>query len=598
MDSEDKSPSALQFYPFSTIIDSSFWLELRRVKLDQLKLNSTPIDVCPFFTLNHGNCFAQLNYESFQSFVERKQSNCNLDCNEYYFNGKLIVFNTKTDFEQSDKRELIRNSGIFVWENICDETRTNHVDSNLDHFLCQFLIIVYGDLKNYCFHYWCAYPSLACSTNITLTSTQSFKKFFTDTQLSTLLSKLSSIKDLFFVILINDSNIEICRFDSFWSQENIEQLVDWKSNQVLFTFYDPCMRSEYPSWLLRNYLCYIVKRLQQLKKKFPNNSLRDFVKNIENQLYIASLRTLHGSNGDCQEILKKSLIYKLMQLSNDSTLSNNSLPKVVGWERNKNCENQLVPNYVDVSNILNPEIVCRDALYLNLKLMKWRLAPTLDLELIRNTRCLLLGSGTLGCNVARALVAWGVGKITFADNRTVSFSNPARQSLYTFQDAVGGGKSKAKTAADALKQIQPGIDSQGFDLNIKMPGHQLNKTNLKIDQEDIELLEQLIQEHDVIFLLTDTRESRWLPTVIATSSHKIVINVALGFDTFLVQRHGLRLRTDNPIDQKFDLYPIYQDQLNVLELLKQSNIDPPFLLGSELGCYFCNDVFAPGNVTF
>lgn len=74
---------------------------------------------------------------------------------------------------------------------------------------------------------------------------------------------------------------------------------------------------------------------------------------------------------------------------------------------------------------------------LNLKLMRWRLLPSLDLELISQTRCLLLGAGTLGCNVARCLLGWGVRTITLVDNGSVSYSNPVRQSLYSFKASTG-----------------------------------------------------------------------------------------------------------------------------------------------------------------
>lgn len=92
---------------------------------------------------------------------------------------------------------------------------------------------------------------------------------------------------------------------------------------------------------------------------------------------------------------------------------------------------------------------------LNLQLMKWRMFPSLNVETLGKTKCLLVGSGTLGCHVARNLMAWGIYTITLLDRTKVSFSNPVRQPLYEYQDCLDGGKPKAACAAEHLKLIYP-----------------------------------------------------------------------------------------------------------------------------------------------
>jgi len=57
-----------------------------------------------------------------------------------------------------------------------------------------------------------------------------------------------------------------------------------------------------------------------------------------------------------------------------------------------------------------------------------------------------------------------------------------------------------------------------------MPGHPIpnNPTSLNQAKSDVAKLEQLIDEHDAVFLLMDSRESRWLPTVIGASKKKVI----------------------------------------------------------------------------
>lgn len=159
---------------------------------------------------------------------------------------------------------------------------------------------------------------------------------------------------------------------------------------------------------------------------------------------------------------------------------------------------------------------------------------------------LLRVTGTLGCAVARTLLGWGVRHITFVDNSRVSYSNPVRQSLYTFADCQAGGRPKAEAAADALKvpldlpgassfvlakpmcirhcctqmsppsavvlltlqAILPSVSARGVQLSVPMPGHLIGEDEEAAVRKDTEQLESLVREHDAVFLLLDTREAR------------------------------------------------------------------------------------------
>jgi ubiquitin-like modifier-activating enzyme ATG7 len=135
-----------------------------------------------------------------------------------------------------------------------------------------------------------------------------------------------------------------------------------------------------------------------------------------------------------------------------------------------------------------------------------------------------------------------VRTITFVDSGRVSFSNPVRQPLFEFEDCLNGGKPKAECAAGHLKRIFPGIvrpgsfyvfsllirsdqsplqNANGHQLSIPMPGHPIPPGSEAQARKDVETLERLFDGHDAVFLLMDSRESRWLPTVLGAAKGKV-----------------------------------------------------------------------------
>ena len=103
--------------------------------------------------------------------------------------------------------------------------------------------------------------------------------------------------------------------------------------------------------------------------------------------------------------------------------------------------------------------------------MKWRMCPWLNTDIIRSQKYLLIGAGTLGCHVSRTLLGWGARHITFLDYGKISYSNPVRQSLYTFEDSKNIKENfKAIVAAQKLKEIFPKVDAKGYRMCIPLPG--------------------------------------------------------------------------------------------------------------------------------
>ncbi len=161
----------------------------------------------------------------------------------------------------------------------------------------------------------------------------------------------------------------------------LKELANIKDNKWI-GFCDPSSLPTNPGWSLRNLLALIAHHHKDQLTNLSVLCWRDGVR-------------------DGQRRVGNSLLIKIKDVVFSGETGEEN-PKCLGWEKNE--RGKLGARMVNLSNSMDPERLAESAVDLNLKLMKWRLLPELNLDSIQNTKCLLLGAGTLGCYVARTLM--------------------------------------------------------------------------------------------------------------------------------------------------------------------------------------------------
>lgn len=246
-------------------------------------------------------------------------------------------------------------------------------------------------------------------------------------KLTSIYGALSSQQAVFFIA---NKDLQITSLkEAIKHDKPKDNLVNFDISEIYFCFSDPS-EYEYPGWMLRNYILMLHKLCPVLHGK---------------SIKILSVRQ--------QEALLKSSRIFYVNIP-DTKLADDL--KWTGWEKNN--QGKLLPKATNMSEVMDPMRTAEHFATLNLKLMKWRLMPSLNLEVIKKQKCLLFGAGTLGCGIARSLMSWGFSNISFIDSGHVAYSNPVRQSLFTYADA-SQNKFKATAAAERLKEILPSIVS-------------------------------------------------------------------------------------------------------------------------------------------
>ncbi|KYB25457.1 Ubiquitin-like modifier-activating enzyme ATG7 [Tribolium castaneum] len=529
----------LQLVTVSSFVQPSFWNKLSELKINVDKLNDDERQIYGFFSNSPTTWTTHIVEVDSTSFNTTLNSQNNIP-----FQGKIFNKNTIEQFKDCDKTKMINEEG----RRFLEELKSGKVLEK-PYLMNFFFILSFSDLKKFHFYYWFAYP-VPHNLEISVEGISPISEHFTEAEvasLSTEYTRLDPHQKPYFLI----HNKKLHTYHS-----KLSQVSENNCQEYYFAFADYINSGQHPKSQIKNYIIFLLHHCPFLGGKTLN-----FL-----------LFFLDRKLSCCQ-----SLIYKLTLPQCNSTIDDiiygGGDNAWAGWEKNE--KNKFAPRFSNMRTTMDPQILFEESVDLNLKLMKWRLLPDINLDKIKNAKCLLLGAGTLGCSVARNLLGWGVRNINFVDNSTVSYSNPVRQHLFTYEDAVKS-KPKAEAAAESLHKIFPSINSQGHQFTIPMPGHNVGESTVESVKKSVEDLEKLIQEHDIVFLLTDSRESRWLPTLLGIFHNKIVINVALGFDTYLIMRYGRKDIEDN-----------------VKEVQTHSAFKR--ISGNELGCYFCNDVTAPGN---
>ncbi|KAH9606550.1 hypothetical protein KSS87_009129 [Heliosperma pusillum] len=552
----NKSGSKMELAPLQSLLDEGFWHKLTNLKLNSWGLDESAVPLTGFFApCSHPQLSNHLTLlsESLPSESDEIPSSSSIHTNRNRcpVPGTLYNLNTMEGFNDLDEEKLLKEEAEKIWIDI----HNGNIEKDCSRLL-RFLLISFADLKKWEFYYRVAFPAIMLNPPATLVDLKPASQWLSLEEAKSLSIACNEWRNsttttgvpFFLVTIASNSNA------------SLRPLNEWEScrqdnEKILFGFYDPCHSLKYPGWPLCNFLAFLYSRW-----------------NLET-VHVFCYRESRGFAD-----MKSSLVIEA-RISPQDWKDQNHVPQDIGWELYKR---QKKTRSINLATSLDPTRLAESAADLNLKLMRWRALPSLNIDLLSETSCLLIGAGTLGCQVARTLMAWGVRKITLLDSGKVAISNPLRQSLYTLTDC---GQDKATAAENSLRSIYPSVDAKGVVMSIPMPGHPVSSQEEKKIMDDCRQLQELVNSHDVIFLLTDTRESRWLPTLLCATANKITINAALGFESYLVMRHGT-----GPVSSSPEVTNELSSSLGNLSIGGKSG-------GQRLGCYFCNDVVAPVDST-
>lgn len=268
---------------------------------------------------------------------------------EVRIGGRLKLYNTMEAFRSSKRTEML--------EDIKRDVERSLQEGSDEAFrgACQFRMLAFADLKRHRFYFQMLYPAVFLQGLAFDATSQAMD-----------MDDVKSLRSL-----VQDRPL-----DWFIRETETRSTTSVATAPAMVVVVDPSEKmeagAEILGWPVRNALfwCYSHLRCTKVALYVLRQSMADSV-------------LLHVSMEDGSRLIT----------SQEACV-------VTGWERCEHGEGMMV----DLAPMMDSKKLAQDAANLNLRLIQWRLLPQLDLSRFAECRILLLGAGTLGCNVTRLLL--------------------------------------------------------------------------------------------------------------------------------------------------------------------------------------------------
>ena len=352
--------------PFSSAIDPTFWAELAELKMTKLKLDSRPHPL----HASYSSAAATAHRADGESGADAAAAAwMNLAGNAFAerpvippraarASGRVVVVNTLEEFKGLDKKAFLEASGAQILADI--DSGAAEKDPSL---LVRCDGVVFSDLKNYKHVYWFAFPALCLPEPPVLDSPpRRLAERLPSADKRVLLHQgVQNLRK----VSGEDSTPPIFLVDLSADSVNVRPLsellaVAGGGSDWWLGFVDPSPLPSNPGWPLRNALMLVHRRL-----KLPAVSV----------LCYRDVLDAPRAPDQPQSIL---LDVSILVPAVDAMDHGGAMPKVVGWEANG--KGKMGARMVDLAPFMDPARRAVESADLNLKLMRWRFLPDLDID--------------------------------------------------------------------------------------------------------------------------------------------------------------------------------------------------------------------------